>query len=1082
MKGTSRTISTSDFRRTVESSTSLLRLVDEFLHHEHQSIHIKNKPFLAFAFAKLVASVNRPVLFICEDQEWLDQIESDFIMITDNKPTGLLDENQLNSAGTYAFLSGKVDLYTANYTIFFTNFPTLQALESSLLLLSPNKTIEYQEIVSLLKKFNFQRKEYVEEVGDFALRGSIVDVFPESTEYPVRIDFFGDRIDSIRIFDPITQRSIKPTDSVTILPLHKNNTYPASFLNSIPADVFVILHEPALFTDTYKNEGRKILDTLKKKTHASFVTSIQRTPGDLTVNVISEFNFNGKIEPAVNQILALSRAGYRIFITSSSQHLEQNLLRIISEYDELYSTSIIDEITFVQVPLSGGLILPDDKIAVLSEHEIFGRRSALFSRKEKAKKFLGLLRRDIYTLRRGDYLVHEDYGIGRFLGLEKVKIVDNIQECVKVEYANGDTLYVSVNYVGKLQKYASEDGFHPKLNKLGGGEWETLKTKAKGKLKDIARDLIQLYSERKKTKGISFLKDTIWQHELESSFIYEETPDQLRSTLEIKKDMESEAPMNRLLCGDVGFGKTEIAIRAAFKAAISGKQVAVLVPTTILAEQHYNTFKDRLSQYAVAIDVISRFQKKSEQKRILKDLEAGRTDIIIGTHRLLSDDVKFHDLGLLIVDEEHRFGVQAKEKIRQIRANVDTLYMTATPIPRTLYMSLSSAMDISILQTPPANRLPIETYVINFDTKVIQSAIEREIARGGQVFVVSDSIKDLSKLADLVRRRVPTAKVGVIHGKMPSSQIEKTMFAFLKNHLNVLVATKIIESGIDIPSVNTLIINNADHFGLAELYQLRGRIGRSNIQAYAYMIAKPFSNLSRDAARRLMAIEEFSQLGSGFNLAMRDLEIRGAGNLLGREQSGFINNMGFEMYNKILEEAVEEARLEEHLTDQLDDITRRKTEPQLIIDVDAFIPDDYVSTDTERFDIYKRLSRARSTTEIDELTEEIVDRFGRLPDPTTNLLRIIKIKLNLETHHIVRLETKGNKIRLLLPSNDEEFYRTKFSNFLNSLDRIIDLTYRITQEKREAWLEIDFKGSNLINPSEKLDKLTWLLENLNKTC
>ncbi|MGB9587453.1 MAG: TRCF domain-containing protein, partial [Armatimonadota bacterium] len=433
----------------------------------------------------------------------------------------------------------------------------------------------------------------------------------------------------------------------------------------------------------------------------------------------------------------------------------------------------------------------------------------------------------------------------------------------------------------------------------------------------------------------------------------------------------------------------------------------------------------------------------------------------------------------LIIDEEHRFGVQAKEKIRQLRANVDTLYMTATPIPRTLYMSLSSAMDISILQTPPANRLPIETFVINFDPKIIQSAIERELARGGQVFVVSDSIKDLSRFADLVRRRVLAARLGIIHGKMPSSEIERTMIAFLKKNLNVLVATKIIEAGIDIPSVNTLIINNADHFGLAELYQLRGRIGRSNIQAYAYLIAKPFSNLSRDAARRLIAIEEFSQLGSGFNLAMRDLEIRGAGNLLGREQSGFINNMGFEMYNKILEEAVEEARFEEHLDDQLNTITRRKVEPQLTVDVDAFIPDDYVSTDTERFDIYRRLSRATSYAEIDDLSEEMADRFGKLPQPTANLLLIIKIKINLEALHIPRLEMKGNKVRLTLPPNDEDFYRTIFPDLMNSLDETTDITYRVTQEKYEVKIEIEFKRVQE-ETSKKLESLAGLVEHLNK--
>lgn len=1078
MKGNLRTVEASELRSTIESSDTVIRLVDEFLRAEHRSLHIISKPFIAFLLAKLIPSLNRSILFVGQDTDWLDQLESDFILIADKKPINLLDENQLNIAGTYHFLSGDINFYTADYTIFFTNFPTVQSLRSSILSITTGETVDYQGLISSLKKYNFQRKDYVEEVGDFALRGSIIDVFPESTEYPVRIDFFGDTVESIRIFNPITQRSIKPVKSVMILPFRKTDSRSSSLLDAIPPGTLIILQEPGLFKDIYKDEGDKILHTLSENINSFFINLIRRTPADLTINATPQPGFNGRIEPVAKKIHELCTSGYRVFITSSTHHLQQNLANIISEYDDMYSTSVLTEIYFVHLPLSAGLVLPDDRIAILSEHEIFGRRSVSLSRREKAKKFVGLLRRDLHTLRKGDYLVHEDYGIGKFIGLEKIKIVNSIQECAKVEYADGDVLYVNINYLAKLQKYSSEDGFQPKLNKLGGGDWEALKRKAKGKLKDIAKDLIRLYAQRKKTKGIKFAGDTIWQHELELSFTYEDTPDQIRSTLEIKNDMESETPMNRLLCGDVGFGKTEIAIRAAFKATMSGKQVVVLVPTTILAEQHYNTFKDRLSQYAVAVDVISRFRKKTEQNRILKALEAGTIDIIIGTHRLLSNDVKFHDLGLLIVDEEHRFGVQAKEKIRQLCANVDTLYMTATPIPRTLYMSLSSAMDISILQTPPANRLPIETYVINFDPKTIQSAIEKELDRGGQVFVVSDSIRDLSRLADLIRRRVPTARIGILHAKMPSVDIEKTMIAFLKNHLNVLVATKIIEAGIDIPSVNTLIINNADHFGLAELYQLRGRIGRSNIQAYAYLIAKPFSNLSRDAARRLMAIEEFSQLGSGFNLAMRDLEIRGAGNLLGREQSGFINNMGFEMYNKILEEAVEEARFEEHITDQLNTITRRKIEPQLIVDVDAFIPDDYVSSDTERFDIYKRLSRATSLVEIDELSDEIADRFGKLPPPTANLLTIIKIKINLEALRIPRLEMKGSKISLSLPSNDENFYRSNFPHLMNSLDKMNDLTYRIVQERSEARIEIDFHTSTKYDSAVKLERITRLVEEL----
>ena len=763
-------------------------------------------------------------------------------------------------------------------------------------------------------------------------------------------------------------------------------------------------------------------------------------------------------------------------VAASTKHLEDNFLNLLNEYDDLNGTMLKQEVRLVQASLSGGFILPDDRFALFTEHEIFGRRSPLVSRREKAKKFVGLLRRDLNSLRKGDYVVHEEYGIGRFLGMEKLKIVDSTQECVKIEYAEGDMLYVNVDYVGKLQRYASEDGFNPKLSKLGGAEWQLMKTRAKGKLKDIAKDLIKLYADRKKSKGVSFQKDSIWQHELEASFVYEDTPDQVRATSEIKADMESENPMDRLLCGDVGFGKTEVAVRAAFKAVMSGKQVAVLVPTTILAEQHHNTFRDRLSEYAAKVEVLSRFRKKSEQKQILERLEKGEVDIIIGTHRLLSGDAKFHDLGLLIVDEEHRFGVEAKEKIRQLRANVDTLYMTATPIPRTLYMSLSSAMDISILQSPPANRLPIDTYIVSFDGKLLQSVIERELGRGGQVYIVSDTVKDLAKLADFVHRRVPAAKAGIIHGKMRAPEIERTMIHFLEKKLNVLVATKIIESGIDIPSVNTLIVNNADRFGLAELYQIRGRIGRSNVQAYAYLIAKQFSNMTRDAVRRLTAIEEFSELGSGFNLAMRDLEIRGAGNLLGREQSGFINNMGFEMYNKVLEEAVAEAKFEENLTEQLDTLTRRKVEPQVSADVDAFIPDDYVSLDAERFDFYKRLSRAATTADIDDMRAEMLDRFGKIPDPAENLLRLIKLKIKLEPLRIPKLELRGEQVKIYLPSDDKDFYRESFPLIMNALDRVSDIKHRVTQENSQARVEITFSSNPRDEKGAKIDMLERLIE------
>jgi len=1038
------------------------------------SLHSISTSFLTLVIAQ--SSRTKSILLVIEDPEASEKIQSDFALFSGSAPVELVTEGQPNLTGLFELYSGKNNLYIIDYRTIFENVPLQDSLQATAVIIKKHSEINHDDLIGRLSKYGYQRKDYVEEVGDFAVRGSIVDIFPESTENPTRIDFFGDNVDSIRVFDSITQRSVETIDSFTLLPSRLTDKQGIPFSKQIPVDTGVIFYEPTATSEQTAASLRGLAKDIADRANLIYWKVIERKEEDYHINVIPQPTFGGKLQSAADKIAELFADGYRIMVASSTKHLEENFLSLLSEYDELNNTMLKQEVKVVQASLSNGFILPDDKFALLTEHEIFGRRSPLISKKEKARKFVGLLRRDLNSLRTGDYVVHEDYGIGKFVGMEKLKIVDSVQECAKIQYAESDVLYVNVNYVGKLQRYASEDGFKPKLSKLGGADWQTMKARAKGKLKDIAKDLIKLYAERKKSNGFSFQKDSIWQHELEASFVYEDTADQVRATLEIKKDMENESPMDRLLCGDVGFGKTEVAVRAAFKAVMGGKQVAVLVPTTILAEQHYNTFKDRLSDHAARVEVLSRFKKKSEQKNILKGLKDGTTDIIIGTHRLLSGDAVFHDLGLLIVDEEHRFGVEAKEKIRQLKSNVDTLYMTATPIPRTLYMSLSSAMDISILQTPPANRLPIDTYVVNFDGKLLQSAIERELNRGGQVYVVSDTVKDLSKLADFVHRRVPSAKAGIVHGQMKATDIERTMVHFLERKLNVLIATKIIESGIDIPSVNTLIVNNADRFGLAELYQIRGRIGRSNVQAYAYLIAKEFSNLTRDAARRLTAIEEFTELGSGFNLAMRDLEIRGAGNLLGKEQSGFINNMGFEMYNRVLEEAVAEAKFEENLTEQLDTLTRRKVEPQVTVDVDAFIPDDYISYDAERFDFYKRLSRAAEVKEVDDMQVEMLDRFGKIPQAAENLLKLIRLKIRLEPLRIPKLEMRGTTARLLLPSNDQEFYRDIFPSIMNSLDRVVDIKHRVAQEKSQASVEIAFVSAIPHDDGEKVERLERLIE------
>jgi transcription-repair coupling factor (superfamily II helicase) len=634
--------------------------------------------------------------------------------------------------------------------------------------------------------------------------------------------------------------------------------------------------------------------------------------------------------------------------------------------------------------------------------------------------------RELQALKRGDYVVHTDFGVGKFDRLEKIRVGNIEQEVMKLLYAENDILYVNVNHLNGVEKYSSKEGHVPKLSRLGSGEWDRLKDRAKKRIKDIARDLISLYAARKKESGVAFSPDAHWQKELEASFIYEDTPDQARATLELKQDMEHESPMDRLICGDVGFGKTEVAVRAAFKAVMDGKQVALLVPTTILALQHHGTFIDRLSKYPVNVEMLSRFRSRKEQAAILEGLTAGKIDIVIGTHRLLSKDVRFKDLGLLIIDEEHRFGVEAKEKLRKLRTNVDTLTLTATPIPRTLHFSLIGARDLSVINTPPRNRLPIITEIAEFDARLIRDAILKEIHRGGQVYFVHDNVHRIDDMCTYLEEDIPEARFRVAHGQMRSTQLERVMLAFLEKKFDVLVCTKIIESGLDISNVNTIVINRADRFGMAELYQLRGRVGRSSVQAYAYLVVPPISSLPKTTIRRLQAVEEFTELGSGFNLAMRDLEIRGTGNLLGAEQSGFITEMGLEMYERVLEEAVEELKEQEFqklFEGARAEVRSKKTETTIESDLEAYIPDFYVESDTERLDIYRRLSRTSSEAEIERIREELRDRFGEYPEEVDNLLRIVELRLLASHAGFPQVSLKGDKLVITLPDeSDHQFY------------------------------------------------------------
>ena len=663
--------------------------------------------------------------------------------------------------------------------------------------------------------------------------------------------------------------------------------------------------------------------------------------------------------------------------------------------------------------------------------------------------------RELHQLKPGDYVVHVDKGIGRFTGLTTITVNGGLQETAKVLYAGDDLLYVNLNYINRLQKYSSHEGYAPPLSKLGSGEWERLRERTKRRLKDIARELIGLYAKRKSAKGFAFSADQQWQKEMEASFIYEDTPDQYSATQDVKRDMESPTPMDRLVCGDVGYGKTEVAVRAAFKAVLDAKQVAVLVPTTILAQQHFNTFSDRLHRYSVTVESLSRFKSPSEQKEVIARLKAGKVDIVIGTHRLLSKDVVFRDLGLLIVDEEHRFGVAAKEKLRHMREAIDTIAMTATPIPRTLNFSLLGARDLSVIETPPRNRLPVNTSIARFERNVVAEGIQRELDRDGQVYFVNDRISDLDLIADRIRQYAPGVRIGVAHGQMKGTELEHIMMRFLERKIDVLVTTKIVESGLDIPNANTIFINRAERFGLAELYQLRGRVGRSNSQAYAYLLVPPTTKISHDAMRRLQAIEEFSDLGSGFHLAMRDLEIRGAGNMLGAEQSGFIAEIGFELYLATIDEAVGELKTEEFqylFTSESTASAKPRADVVMELGLDAYLPNDYVYNSTERFDLYKRLYNAETDAEIDTIAVEIVDRFGAVPPEAVNMLTVVRFRLLASRIRFARITFESPRLTLVFPpESDAEFY-----------DKHMQLVLQWMQKKPMVFLDQDPKQVRMV--------------------
>lgn len=907
------------------------------------------------------------------------------------------------------------------------------------------------DVVKRLIELGFNSVEYVYEPGQFARRGSILDVYSFAGELPYRVDFFDTEVDSIRIFNVETQLSERKVDSVSIVPPSASDAGSGiSLLEFMGDGVLVASNRPDYVVERVKavasqefsesaiiadegdrNAMDKVVDAADFETRFRALRQIcygvQEAPASFGADAVLRFNctlqtlYHKNFDLIADSFSSFLADGYLILILSDSDYQADRLKAIFADRGENIAFTAVDP------TVHEGFVDHDTKTCFFTDHQIFDRfhKYSLRSDKARAGK-LALSLKELNQIEVDDYIVHIDHGIGRFGGLVKTDINGRPQEMIKVFFQNNALVLVSIHALHKLSKYRGKDGVPPKISKLGGGAWVRMKERTKAKMKDIARELISLYARRRTEKGHAFAPDSYLQHELEASFIYEDTPDQLKATQAVKADMERDTPMDRLICGDVGFGKTEIAVRAAFKAAADGKQVAVLVPTTVLALQHYNTFSARLKDLPVRVEFISRAKKPKEVRQILADLEAGSIDILIGTHKIIGKSVRFKDLGLLIIDEEQKFGVAVKERLKQMKTNVDTLTMSATPIPRTLQFSLMGARDLSSLNTPPANRQPIMTNVSTFDDDVVREAVEFELSRNGQVFFVSNRIENLTELENKLRRLVPNVRIVTAHGQMPPEQLEKAIIDFTNHDYDVLLSTTIVENGIDMPNVNTIIVNNADRFGLSELHQLRGRVGRSNRKAFCYLLVPPGRPLTPVARRRLQAIENFSDLGSGIQIAMQDLDIRGAGNLLGAEQSGFIADLGYEAYQQILRESITELKTEE-FADTFADVSAGASEEfvaevTIESDLELRLPPEYVPQESERISLYRRLDNMERPEQVEEFRAHLVDRFGAVPEVTDELIKVVPLRMSARRLGIERIVLKGGLMRLYFVDDDNKAY------------------------------------------------------------
>ncbi len=1121
---------------TLYEQSHKLKQIVQLLQQQNQKLHLQHLAgsSLSFVISSSFKQVEKPYLIICDDKEdaayYLNDLEQLLgeknvlfypgsyrrpyqIEETDNVNILLRSEvlNRINSRKKPAVII----TYPA---ALFEKVVTKSELERSTLKLHVGEQISLDFVNEMLFEYNFNRVDFVTEPGEFAVRGGIVDVFSFSNEEPYRIEFFGDEVDSIRTFDIETQLSIDREKRISILPNVENKKLQEkreSFIKYISNKTVVFiknkellfgildklfekaniafseikegiqLSEPnALFCDgnLIKQQledynlvmiGRKnVIASEAKQSHEEMLNTPKASGQhdvEISFQTVPQPSFNKQFDLLIKNLNENTEKGIKNYLFCSNEKQAERFHDIFRDIDEnvVYKTLVF--------PLYQGFIDQELKIACYTDHQIFERYHKFRLKSGFAKK-QAITLKELTNLEVGDYVTHIDHGIGKFGGLQKIDVEGKQQEAIKLMYGERDVLYISIHSLHKITKFNGKDGKTPKIYKLGSGAWKKLKQKTKTRVKQIAYNLIQLYAKRKMQKGFAYHPDSFMQLELESSFMYEDTPDQLTATQDVKADMENEQPMDRLVCGDVGFGKTEVAIRAAFKAVDNGKQVAILVPTTILAFQHFRTFSERLKDFPVVIDYINRFRTTKQRTEILKNLADGKIDIIIGTHQLVNKKVIFKDLGLLIVDEEQKFGVSVKDKLKTIKENVDTLTLTATPIPRTLQFSLMAARDMSIINTPPPNRHPIETNVIRFSEEIIRDAIQYEISRGGQIFFIHNRIENIKEVAGMLQRLLPNAKVAIGHGQMEGKKLEKLMLDFMNNEFDVLVSTTIVESGLDIPNANTILINNANNFGLSDLHQMRGRVGRSNKKAFCYFITPPYHMMTDDARKRIQALELFSDLGSGLNIAMKDLEIRGAGDLLGGEQSGFINDIGFETYQKILNEAIEELKENEFKELYKDSSDKPKVfvkEIQIDTDFELLFPDDYINIITERLNLYKELGDLQTEEELQHYEQRLIDRFGDLPVQAEDLLNSVRLKWAAKNIGLERIILKQKRlIGYFIANQQSGFYQTEiFTNVLQYVQQNMTIC-KMKEKETKQGLRLLLTFDNITSVEKALEILS----------